>query len=67
MPRFRIEDRKVAFNRVGMSIAANVLFDRVVDSLVARKAFSDPDIDRALVGAKVGIFRNRLKQGLASR
>src|SRR5690349_18706835 len=48
-----LKDREITFNRVGMSIASDVLFYGVVDRGVVRESRSDLGIDWALIGAKI--------------
>src|SRR5437588_370652 len=50
-----LEDRKVAFNGVGMDRAANVFLSGVLHGEVAREIPADPGVDRSLIGHEPAI------------
>src|SRR4051794_1591229 len=57
-----LEDREITFNCVRVCVAANILFDRVVNGLMAGEALADLRVNRALIGAKVRLLSDCVNQ-----
>lgn len=52
------QDREIAFDRVGVRIAANVFFGGMVHALVTGKVFADFHVNAAFVGTQMRLRRN---------
>src|SRR5690606_34612080 len=59
-----LEDREVAFDRVGMGGAADVFAGGVLDRLMAGEFLSGPGVDRALGGLQGAFARDVADQNL---
>ena len=62
-----LKDREVVFGGIRARVAPDVLFNRVVDRLVACEASAKPDIDRTAIGAEVAILGNRIREDRLQR
>src|SRR4051812_21269108 len=54
-----LEDREITFDHISVSVTTDIFFDRMVDRRMAREAFADAGINRALIGAEVRILGDR--------
>src|SRR5665213_4508227 len=59
------EDRKEAFNRIGMGIATYVLIGAVLHNFMRSEIPADAFVDRPFVGAKVRLARHVLVHTVA--
>jgi hypothetical protein len=54
------QDREISLDRVGVGVATDILFCRVIHSLMAGEALADRCIEAALVSAQIRLRRNLL-------
>src|ERR1700733_14098258 len=65
-----LEDRKITFNRICVSIAAHIFASAMIDRLMARKLFANMEILAAFIGHQcrftADLFNQDRTQGLTT-